>query len=122
MMVLRVKQGRNVGRSYPLDKDSVVIGRDNDIEVTIADEAASRRHAEVFSIGEMYFVKDLGSRNGTLVNDKPAEEELLDLLIGKATEQPEFIDIQLQEAVRIAKALKAIGADGMLAMSPAKAA
>ncbi len=37
-------------------------------------------------------------------------------------EKEEFIDLQLQEAVRILKALKAIGADKMFVLTPAKAA
>ncbi len=77
MMVLRVKQGRGEGKTFPLVKESVLVGRDHSCDVVINDEAASRKHAEIFRVGEMYFVRDLGSRNGTFVNERKVEEELL---------------------------------------------
>ncbi|MBN1443049.1 MAG: GAF domain-containing protein, partial [Planctomycetes bacterium] len=34
-------------------------------------------HAEIFRIGEMYFIRDMGSRNHTFVNQKQVSEDLL---------------------------------------------
>jgi pSer/pThr/pTyr-binding forkhead associated (FHA) protein len=45
-----------------------VIGRDKSSDVYIDDKQASRQHARVFSDGKQFYVEDLASRNGTLVN------------------------------------------------------
>ena len=52
----------------PIENDSVVIGRSNSADVSIADRFLSRRHARLFRDGDNWLVEDLGSRNGTLVN------------------------------------------------------
>ncbi|MDQ1256451.1 MAG: Serine phosphatase RsbU [Candidatus Hydrogenedentes bacterium] len=57
------------GRRTPL-KDSLVIGRTSDCDVVIHDSAASRRHVKVFTRGDSFFWKDLGSTNGTLINGR----------------------------------------------------
>ncbi len=77
MMVLRIKRGGKKGKAHRLDKGSMVVGRDTSADIVLEDDAASRRHAEIFKVGEMYFVKDLGSRNGTFLNEEAAGEELL---------------------------------------------
>jgi pSer/pThr/pTyr-binding forkhead associated (FHA) protein len=56
-----------------LDKDILAIGRGRDCEIQLAeDNMVSRRHAEIRRLpsGE-YAIKDLGSKNGTLVNGAP---------------------------------------------------
>lgn len=96
-------------------------GIEPDVVVSVTPEQELQRRNQKYK--EMADALDPESRKPSADGEtSPAEEELLDLLFGKTTEPPEFIDIQLREAVRIAKALKAIGADGMLAMSPAEAA
>jgi response regulator RpfG family c-di-GMP phosphodiesterase/pSer/pThr/pTyr-binding forkhead associated (FHA) protein len=76
--MLRIKNGPHKGLEIELSNDSLVIGRDelpNGLQ--ILDQGVSRRHAEVFRIGEMHFIRDLGSRNGTFVNEERITEELL---------------------------------------------
>jgi hypothetical protein len=65
------------GKEYPLDGDRTVIGRLSGSEVEIQDPGASRRHAEVRREGGEYVLADLGSTNGTLVNDSPVTEQPL---------------------------------------------
>ena len=49
----------------------LVIGRDpGDTGVRLRDPRASRRHAEVFCRDGAWFAKDLGSKNGTWINEK----------------------------------------------------
>ncbi len=76
MSQVRIKKGVNEGNIYKIDK-SVILGRDSNAGIQIHDKAASREHAEIFKLGEMYFIRDLQSRNGTLVNGKLIDEELL---------------------------------------------
>ncbi len=45
-----------------------VMGRDKACDVFLDDKQASRQHARVFSDGRQFYVEDLASRNGTLVN------------------------------------------------------
>ena len=77
MPVLRVKSGSNKGAVFDLTAESISMGRDCPDGVQILDQGVSRRHAEVFRIGEMYFVRDLQSRNGVFLNDEKIVEELL---------------------------------------------
>jgi len=73
MPQLRVKNGPAQGKMYDLAQEVTQLGRE--AEVQILDTAASRRHAEVFAIGDMYFLRDLKSRNGTFLNEEPLGED-----------------------------------------------
>ncbi|TET32795.1 MAG: FHA domain-containing protein [Planctomycetota bacterium] len=78
MPIIRVKTGPSKGIVYEIKKDApLVLGRDEVDGVQVFDQAASRRHAEIYRLGEMYFIRDLDSRNGTYVNEEQVEEELL---------------------------------------------
>lgn len=59
----------------PLDGDRVTIGRHagNDI-VLAADDSASRLHAVLERLGPGWWLRDLGSRNGTYVNGTRVSE------------------------------------------------
>src|SRR5438045_2742053 len=63
--------GSSMGCRYPLADRPLVIGRGEDADVRIQDNSVSRRHARVEPGTEGYMVVDLGSTNGTFVNDKP---------------------------------------------------
>jgi Protein of unknown function (DUF3662)/FHA domain len=66
------------GREWALDRDRSVIGRLAGSEIEIDDPGASRRHAEIRRQGGEFVVVDLGSTNGTLVNDSPISEATLE--------------------------------------------
>jgi Nif-specific regulatory protein len=53
----------------------VTIGRAPANRIALKDERCSRFHAEVFATGEGWSVRDLGSRNGTLVGDQAVRGE-----------------------------------------------
>ena len=59
------------------EKSILAVGRMVDSEIFIDEPVVSRRHAEIFRSGDTYFVRDVGSRNGTFLNGKrvfqPAE-------------------------------------------------
>jgi hypothetical protein len=63
---------------WPLKGERAVIGRMSGSEVEIQDPGASRRHAEIRRDGEDFIVVDLGSTNGTLLNDSPVTESALE--------------------------------------------
>ena len=80
MSVLRVKSGVNSGKVFDITSEALVLGRDvpdGGKNIQVLDQGVSRRHAEIFRIGEMFFIRDLESRNGTFVNDEPVSEAVL---------------------------------------------
>lgn len=87
--VLALVQGSDVLREYALSRDSMTIGRMAGSEIEIKDPGASRRHAEIRRDGETFTLVDLGSTNGTLVNDQNVKERALEpgdrITIGKTT-------------------------------------
>lgn len=64
-------------RAYPLSKDALVIGRLETCDVPLSDPGASRRHAEVRREGDEWYVIDLDSTNGTLLNGKSVRRQRL---------------------------------------------
>ncbi len=47
-----------------------ILGRDPRDHITIPDKYVSRRHARIFYKSGKWYIEDLGSRNGTLLNDE----------------------------------------------------
>jgi diguanylate cyclase (GGDEF)-like protein len=72
--------GASMGRRFPLGTDPIDVGRGEDNDVRIQDGSVSRRHARILPAPEGFFVTDLGSTNGTFVDDLPvnAPEPLRD--------------------------------------------
>jgi len=56
------------GKRFVITRSSMVIGRDEGLELTIPDGSVSRRHAEIVLGPTKAEVKDLGSRNGIFLN------------------------------------------------------
>jgi hypothetical protein len=61
--------GHQAGMAYDL-LDSVTLGR-GDVEIHLEDPFASSRHARITRQGQVVVVEDLGSTNGTYLNDEP---------------------------------------------------
>ena len=65
-------------KTYRLHKHTVAIGRLPECDIVITDPGASRRHATItLDDGGEYVLTDLGSTNGTIVNDEPVGEHVL---------------------------------------------
>ena len=65
------------GRKEEITSPRVVLGRSRTVDVHVADVNVSRRHAEIRQEGATYWIVDLGSTNGTLLNGKRVERERL---------------------------------------------
>jgi pSer/pThr/pTyr-binding forkhead associated (FHA) protein len=74
---LRVLEDGGTAREYRLHKHVVTIGRLPECDVVLADPGASRRHASVRAEGGGFLLTDLGSTNGTFVNDEQVQERWL---------------------------------------------
>jgi predicted component of type VI protein secretion system len=66
---LTVRKGPQAGTVYPLRGTSFTIGRQPDNYVVIDDPMVSRHHARFSLQGDSYVLEDLGSANGTWVNN-----------------------------------------------------
>ncbi len=74
---LVVIYGDELGKKYNLNTPSVVIGRSGKCDIQIDQESISRNHSKLVNTGKSILVRDLGSTNGTYVNDEPIEEHVL---------------------------------------------
>jgi pSer/pThr/pTyr-binding forkhead associated (FHA) protein len=76
--LLLVKRGPNAGSTFLLESDLTPVGRDPETAVFLDDITVSRSHA-VFERrdGQEWFVRDVGSLNGTYVNGEQVDETKL---------------------------------------------
>jgi pSer/pThr/pTyr-binding forkhead associated (FHA) protein len=59
-----------VGQEHSLESASVKIGRAVENEVVIISKRVSREHARIWRDGRRIFLEDMGSTNGTYLNDE----------------------------------------------------
>jgi signal transduction histidine kinase len=70
-------EGPETGKRFTLTEPVVTVGRDGTNIVRLHDTEVSRRHAEFRRTDEGYQVVDLGSSNGTFVNNRAVKERPL---------------------------------------------
>lgn len=73
--VLIATEGPLNGQQWIL-KGQLLIGRDGGCDIVIPDRQVSRQHARVTNTGKGILLEDLGSKNGTFVNNQPVSAEL----------------------------------------------
>jgi dipeptidyl aminopeptidase/acylaminoacyl peptidase len=87
--LLTFESGPFAGRMVALPSQMVSIGRAPDNDIVVGDPATSGRHGRIEVRNGAFWVSDLGSTNGTLVNGEPViEKELSDgdlIAIGQNT-------------------------------------
>ncbi|HEX9187511.1 MAG TPA: SpoIIE family protein phosphatase [Vicinamibacteria bacterium] len=59
---------------YPLAKARVTVGRSRESDIFLPDQWLSRHHAAIEERGDGYWVADLKSKNGTLLNGEPVRD------------------------------------------------
>ena len=72
--VLVIRSGDLTGSRFTLSKDVTLIGRHPESDILLDDITVSRRHAEVIKTASALIVRDLGSLNGTYVNQTRVDE------------------------------------------------
>ncbi len=87
MAVLLVRDGAQAGARFLLDRDVTTAGRHPDGDIFLDDVTVSRRHAEFHRDGTRFTVRDLGSLNGTHLNQERVQSAVLtsgdEIRIGK---------------------------------------
>jgi pSer/pThr/pTyr-binding forkhead associated (FHA) protein len=85
--ILVLRGGEGEGDHFVLSSAITTIGRHADSDIALDDITVSRRHCEVLIDGGRFVVRDVGSLNGTYVNQKRVDEIELsqgdELQIGK---------------------------------------
>jgi transcriptional regulator with AAA-type ATPase domain len=75
--VVAIFSGAAMCRSWPLD-GALVVGRSRPAHALLADDRASREHAEIAFRDGSFTVRDLGSSNGTFVAGRPVTAATVD--------------------------------------------
>jgi pSer/pThr/pTyr-binding forkhead associated (FHA) protein len=70
---LIVLAGAKDGTQIPLKKDKFVIGRASECTLRAGSDAISRRHCSIVRTDGIWIASDMGSRNGTYINDQKIE-------------------------------------------------
>ncbi|MCK6550890.1 FHA domain-containing protein [Myxococcota bacterium] len=74
---LWARSGKNLGRRYSLGRSEQVLGRSPACDIEIEDDRVSLQHAKIVTVDGRHHIIDLGSTNGTFVNDARVEETVL---------------------------------------------
>lgn len=84
---LMVRSGPQAGQRFVLDASLTKLGRHPDSEISLDDISVSRRHAEIERQSTEYVLRDVGSMNGTYVNQKRVDGVVLqqgdEILVGR---------------------------------------
>ena len=70
MAVISFLKGANQGSTVELVGDKIILGRNQECSVVLNVPAVSREHAVIRRIQGKFYIEDMKSRNGTLVNNK----------------------------------------------------
>jgi two-component system, NtrC family, sensor kinase len=77
MPKLVIQGGEKRGMHYRVTDETLTIGRAPSNTVVLSDPLVSRRHARISAEGKRFIIEDLGSVNGTLVNNQPVTRQAL---------------------------------------------
>ncbi|MEO8498876.1 MAG: FHA domain-containing protein, partial [Planctomycetota bacterium] len=70
MPYLETVTGATPNRTIALSSKRCLLGRQSDCDVVIDADSVSRHHARILLVGRDYYVEDLNSSNGTVVNNR----------------------------------------------------
>lgn len=82
-----IHRGPSKGARFLIPSDGVTIGRAPESEIFLDDITVSRQHAIIKKVGESFTFTDIGSLNGSYINNEQAKEMALkngdEIQIGK---------------------------------------
>ncbi|MCH9652322.1 MAG: SpoIIE family protein phosphatase [Planctomycetes bacterium] len=114
MAILQILKGKIPDQIIELSGDRVIMGRHPNCEIVLDNVAVSRYHAQILESHGFYYLEDLHSRNGTLLNGTVIEgrTELhendtisicdiqMQFLLDYET-PPDFLDSAIQQALEV---------------------
>lgn len=74
---LQIVGGEGEGTVFSLEQKTTVIGRGEDCDIVINHPLVSRHHAKIVRVGPSYYIHDLQSTNGTMVNSQRIDQHVL---------------------------------------------
>ncbi len=84
MAVLNLLVDDVVVKSFPLEKSGITIGRSPDCDIQIEESSVSSKHSRIEMLPNPIvaaltdiFIEDLGSMNGTWVNDEQTSRQII---------------------------------------------
>jgi len=76
--LLEIQSGPKQGTWFTLThQKEISLGRANVNSIVLEDNSVSRSHSVIHELDGKFFIKDVGSRNGTFVNEKKIQEDFL---------------------------------------------
>jgi pSer/pThr/pTyr-binding forkhead associated (FHA) protein len=69
-----IEKGKQRGQEFKITKDETYIGRSSDNDICLHDWFVSKKHAMIFKEGLSFFIKDLKSWRGSMLNGKFTRE------------------------------------------------
>src|SRR6478752_1125391 len=98
---LRIVQGRPQGKSMLFPRGEYVFGRGAECHVRPNSDWVSRQHCLLRITGEGAFLRDLGSRNGTLINGTRLVDECRLIHGDQVQIGPLVFEVLLEESVEV---------------------
>lgn len=77
MAFLQMVSADGGGQRFSIDNDKVTIGRAADNDLVLDDSNVSSHHCQITRENGVYTLTDLGSTNGTTLNDSPVQTSQL---------------------------------------------
>jgi serine phosphatase RsbU (regulator of sigma subunit) len=124
-LIITLPDGRQV--PHALGAQPAIIGRDAGCDIPLDDPSASRRHARFSPSPRGFLVEDLGSKNGTFVNDALCATNLLKngdevrigstLAVYKTSEPSEVGSVVIADDETASHATRYVGRDTQLLLS-----
>ena len=80
--VLIIHEGEKAGQRFIIQEPELIIGRGGECGLVLPERQVSREHIRIYRAGEIYYLEDLDSKNGTWVNGRQIKDEPVPLRDG----------------------------------------
>ena len=68
MASILIQKGKQILREIQLYKASIEIGRSSECEIQLIDKGVSRKHAKITLSDGVFYIEDIGSKKGVILN------------------------------------------------------
>ncbi|NUM45398.1 MAG: FHA domain-containing protein [Anaerolineales bacterium] len=110
---LVMRAGPSIGKVFPISKGEMHIGRDISNEIVINDAEVSRKHVRIVIQAGEVIIEDLGSTNGTFVNEQRISGPYT-LVAGDTLQLGEHVLLVFEAALQASDATVAVPPGGVM--------